>query len=299
MGDYRMRLTHSKCGFLFTSFLLLYTCISAMELPPKGKEKNLEDDIQIQKIIEKTCFSCGQKTEIKEKAHITVCCRSLLCKQCAHKIKKSSCLFCPDSRVKIVKDDKPIFTIFDAIYRNNVPAVKQFLNRTLINLEGEESKDSNHYTPLVLATQLGHRPIVEALIERGALFDHKVKDYNALHYAASCGQDSIILYFLSHAACYNDMEKQKLTDELRKDRAKITVDVTNDNNETPLMCACKMSRESTIRLLIGFRADPKRRNKNLENAWDITKKNVSKELVEKMLTLLGPDPELLSGEDNP
>jgi len=262
-----------------------------MELPEKKKEKSVEI------ARANTCYICNKKSEIKDEIYATSCCKKFICDGCSkiaqatisiskqitiNPLRRNSLagsvepLKCPSCNHKykvIPASFAP--TIFDFIRDGDFEEVKKFLSEeNLINLEGE---DSNGDTPLTLAAKFGNRLIVKALIERGAVFDHPVKNYSPLHYAARCGYDSVVSYFLMHAERDTKHEKEK---------AKFIADVKNDDNETPLMCACKASKVSAIRVLLGSKADPTLKNRWGEDSFDVARMYSDEKVKGEILGLL-------------
>jgi hypothetical protein len=288
---------------------LLLNCARghAMEMPDYEKRK--QGAIEIERT--NLCSICKNKIEIKDDIRATSCCKKFICDKCIlAKVTKSvqagldvsmktksnaSLRRCPSCKNKF-KILKAIFppTIFDVIRAGNIDAMKsQFLSKPLINLEGE---DSNGDTPLVLATKLGNRSIVQALVKRGAVLSRPVQGYSALHYAALYGQDSVLSYFMMCAE--NDIKerkikeregKVKIVDPIHEEKKEeeVFVDILGDNDETPLMCACKTSKLSAIKVLLGYKADPTLQNKSGQDSFAITEKCTGNEKVrEEILAVL-------------
>ena len=127
--------------------------------------------------------------------------------------------------------------VLDAIKNNDAEAVDSLLIRDERNKEVE---DNDYRRPLIYAASLGNTDIVELLIKRGAVLDHRDGLGNsAVFYAAGANYGEIVQVLLEAGA---------------------NKDLENRQGVTPLMVAASRGHLEAVQVLLEKGADTSRRD---------------------------------------
>ena len=143
-----------------------------------------------------------------------------------------------------------------AILDNDIDTVKSLLriNRELVN--DKESKLK--WTPLHLASALGHEEIITLLIDNGADLNAKDEDGKTpLFYASSKGHKEIVEILINHGADVNAMDK---------------------NNNNVLFQTVFSGHYDVVNILIKNGADIKHKNKFDETLLHIISRSFKKKI---------------------
>lgn len=137
-------------------------------------------------------------------------------------------------------------TLWDAAADGDLEKVKQKLDNSLANFDGQ---DSNGKTPLMEAARWNHLHVVKHLRSLGADLSLATSEGStAMHIAAEGGHNEVVCYLIDEGA---DVNAQ---------------DVAGD---TPLMSAVGRGQASTAALLLSRGADLSMRNRNGKTAKDL------------------------------
>jgi len=151
-----------------------------------------------------------------------------------------------------------------------------------------EAKHASGFTPLISASQMGHLEVVRELIARGASVDARANNGDTpLMVASEMGHAAVARELLArgadvnarahdnatalHAASYMG-HAEALRELLRRPDAALNAQANDDNS--PLMDACRMGRLMAATLLIAFGADLTLLNSAGESALHLAKQRV-------------------------
>jgi len=131
----------------------------------------------------------------------------------------------------------------------------------LMDHPGLDVKRANRMreTPLMLAAWVGHQPLVEQFIKRGAEVNQP--GWTPLHYAAANGHDAVVALLLERYAF---------------------IDAQSPNLTTPLMMAVRGNHVSTVRLLLDEGADVNMKNQLGMSLLDFAEKQGNTSLVDAL-----------------
>ncbi len=171
---------------------------------------------------------------------------SKLCPKCGAKNRNfaRTCQGCGDRFEKAVsrtdkinaaesKEDKKYSDIFEAIDKNDLQAVKDFLMKDPLLVNADEN---DGWTPLHRAALHGHKEIAEMLIDKGNDVNAQEMFGNTpLHKAALYGHKEVTEFLISEGADFDLKE--------------------NFNGETPLHLAAMQSHKDVVEFFISKGAD--------------------------------------------
>lgn len=121
------------------------------------------------------------------------------------------------------------------------------------------------FSPIVLASALGHAEITEVLLQNGANVNIKVSSgFTPLHYAAMEGNTETARVLIRQGAY---------------------VDTENDAGDSPLLVAVKAKQSTMVDLLTRNGAELELRNKEGKTVWDYAMKTLSTEFFVELVSI--------------
>lgn len=143
----------------------------------------------------------------------------------------------------------------------------------LVNGEAIDERDSWGQTPLSHAAMMGHEPVVEQLLDKGAYVDRKDHNTTPLWWAVKFGHDAVIDRLLRHNADTEVADGQQRTPILlgaSKGHDAVVrllvenganIEARDNSHSTPLLRAAQHGYDSTVQLLLSYGADPHAKDK--------------------------------------
>lgn len=150
--------------------------------------------------------------------------------------------------------------------RNALWYAADFANIKLINMlihaKSEiEQPDNSGYTPLMRAVIKNCQACVTSLLNAGANAQKQTEDANSALLFAAQGKPTILNLILN----FNHQAKQG---------KKLNIKQRNNNSLTPLMLAVKSNCAQCVKYLLAAGANPKRKNNQGENSFDLARSNI-------------------------